>query len=948
MENTRIHLAFLFSVFQTIFCVDLTYRIEEGHQSGTFVGDISADIQLLESAPARDRTLIWFSQLQKDAVDGSHLFNVSRTGKLYTAKTLDAESLCTYNTECYRTVDIAVQKKESFIKILEIKVIILDINDNHPQFPFRQIDHQFSETDGKGTTKSIPNAIDKDVGIRNSQITYQLRKNRDEPFRLTVSKKVDGTSKLGIVLEKPLDREVKDTYNLQVIAKDGGYSQKQGILDVKISVADVNDNSPAFSKDLYNVSIRNSHQADVPVVVLSASDADDGKNGKVSYQYSSKTSEQAKSYFSLNKNTGEIFLKRKFSSQQRLVYKLLVEATDGGIPPLSSAAIVLVNLINQENNPPLIDVNFISKSKGNEAVISEGIEVGSFIAFVKVTDKDSSRNGEVNCDLQHDILQLQILGRKKYKVVVKNRINRETQSHMQFTIICRDNGIPPLETSNEYSLQITDVNDVPPQFTKTMFRFLTYENEESNFPVGFINATDPDLGAGGQLSYSLHADNNIILPFEISDFGFISTRDSLDREQQDIYEFQVLVKDNGRPSLSNTANVVVEVMDENDNAPYFTFPSVKSFSLDVYYNPQSETDITTLRASDRDSHVNSFLRYEITSGNDRQLFAVSPYTGVVSFSRTVYQNDAGQYELGFIVEDSGSPTMSATTTLSLSLTVSNKTSKMYTALDAQPEDKIHINFVIITIVAAVIVSVAIVVSITICIIQRNNQRDVQYYDAPEASNKFLSESKHSEYMSDHLSTNYNIPVTMVIDPNTNRNSPATLPKRKSPSDYKAQSWKGSSLGVQLHSNMQGSNQMCQPETACVVKEEKLAIMSPENFSDLSTLPTYGESGRDWSMATSTHYEELADPYSLQPKHLKIASRKPMPPILTLPKNVKSSSSYGEHQHNSQIPSNCNDVIDLKSIRGGSISKLQPWNLPLRNSFTSYSKPLPALPKIPYP
>ncbi|XP_036364458.1 protocadherin gamma-A4-like isoform X2 [Octopus sinensis] len=802
MENMWIHLCFLFSLLETVFSVDLTYRIEEGHSIGTYVGDISADIQLLESAPARDRTLIWFSQLQKDATRDSHLFNVSRAGKLYTAQTLDAESLCTYNSECYETVDIAVQKKESFIKILEIKVIILDINDNHPQFPFKQINHQFSESDGKGTTKSIPNAIDNDVGIRNSQITYQLRKNRDEPFRLSVSKKVDGTSKLGIVLEKPLDREVKDTYNLQVIAKDGGYSQKQGILDVKISVADVNDNSPVFSKDLYNVSIRNTHKRDIPVVVLSASDSDDGKNGKVSFQYSSKTSELSKSYFTLNKNTGEIFLQRKFSSQQKHMYKLLVEATDGGIPPLSSAAIVLVNVINQENNPPLIDVNFISQSKG----ISEGTDVGSFIAFVKVTDEDAARNGEVNCDLEHDILQLQTLGRKKYKVVVKNRINRETQSNMQFTIVCRDNGIPPLETRSDFSLQVIDINDVQPQFTKSVFRFLTYENEEANFPVGFINATDPDLGPGGQLSYSLSTDNNILLPFEISDFGFISTRDSLDREQQDIYEFQVLVKDNGSPSLSNTAKVVVEVMDENDNAPYFTFPSVKSFSLDVYYNPQSENDITTLRASDRDSHVNAFLRYEILGGNDRQLFSVSPYTGVVSFSRTVYQNDAGLYELQFIVKDSGSPMMSATTTLSVSLTVSNKTSKMYTALDVQSEDKIHINFVIITIVAAVIVSVAIVVSITICIIQRNNQRDIQYYDAPEVSNKFLSESKQSEYMSDHLSTNYNIPVTMVIDQSTNRNSPATLPKRKSPSDYKAQSWKGSSLGVQLHSNIQGSNQ----------------------------------------------------------------------------------------------------------------------------------------------
>ena len=729
----------LLSVLHRCLCADLTYYVEEGRSPGSYVGDIAADSHLMDNVPLQDRSLITFSQLQVRWAGSSQLFSVNKkTGKLYTAHTLDTESMCKHNKECFKMVEVAVEMGTSFMKILEIKVILKDINDNPPEFPVKQVNIQFEEDDSRGVRRSIPNAIDKDIGVVNSLITYHLKKNANDPFTLSVSKSIDGTSKLFINLEKKLDREVQDSYMVQVIAKDGGSPPRQSVLDVHISVTDVNDNSPIFTQKVYNVSIKNEPSETSPAVVLLAKDLDKNKYGRVTYQFSSKTSDVAKSHFEINELTGEIFLHKKFTLGRELTYKLYVEATDGGNPPLSSIAMVLVNVINEQNNAPTIDVNFVSASTGNIVSIPENIKVGSFIAYVRVTDHDAGLNGEVSCVLHHDKFQLQSLGTKKYKVILKKPLDRETKDYHEIIISCQDKGTPRLHSENRFEIQVVDVNDVRPQFSRKIYKFSINENQKAKFPVGYINATDPDLGPSGKLTYSLLSDNKHFLPFQINDDGLISTVMSLDHEFQDMYEFQVFVKDNGKPPLNNTVDVIVEVRDENDNSPYFTFPSISPFTMDFVYYPHHTKNITVLKASDSDSRQNAFLRYEITRGNDKQLFAINHYTGLLSFTHVVTQQDAGSYELEFVVKDSGSPVLSARTTLVLILTVSNKTYEIPNVIHMQAnesEENIQLDILIAIVSVAVSVSVVITAFISICYIRYYNRRKDTQQSEMNYSNK---------------------------------------------------------------------------------------------------------------------------------------------------------------------------------------------------------------------
>ncbi|GAB1604094.1 uncharacterized protein LOC115219398 [Argonauta hians] len=814
----------------------ITYHVKEENVPVLFVGNIAKDLQAADSSFLKNKDLITFSQLQQK---GQQLFNVTKTGKLYTVQTLDAESMCSYEKECFEIIKVAVHKSKTFMKILKIKVIIEDINDHQPEFPKKEITLHFNEEYGKGMKKNIPNAIDKDKSYQNSLIAYEL-KDKDGHFSLLISKQTDLISTLGIILEKKLDRETKDSYNIEVIAKDGGTPSKQSILNVKILVEDENDNTPDFSQSIYNVSIEHNHKKNIPVVTLSASDLDIGENGKISYYISPQTDEQMRRYFNIIENTGKIFLIKSVDVDLKNSLRLYIAAKDNGNPPLSSIATVIVNVINQRNNPPSIDVNFISTYNHNTATILEDVKIGSFIAYVMVTDNDAGHNGEVKCHIKDDTFKLQSMGSKEYKIVLKKAVDRETQEHYHFTVSCEDKGLPALKTDKDLSIQVLDVNDVKPHFTKDTFKFLTYENDKANFPIGFINATDPDIGKGGELSYYLRSSKKqeYRLPFQIINSGFISTNQSLDREHRDFYEFEVFVKDNGTPSLNNTVNVEVEVLDRNDNAPYFTFPSVDPFTLDVHYHPQSKNDITVLKASDIDSHMNAFLRYEIMSGNERQLFKLDSFTGVLSYSRTVYQNDAGSYHLEFVVKDSGTPVLSARTSVSLTLTVSNKTSPMFTAVHLPSDNTIDATLLIIIVVAAVIVSIAIVVSITLCIVRCNNVRnssagrteEKQAYQCHNEMRQLIYQGNNS---------------VAVMSGNRGEISDRYIHSR---SHYYPEDWKTATMNRTLQKSMK---KYSQPIEVTSYGDNKPSSNYPSD-----TLTSRKSSGQCWSERSSRQYEEI--------------------------------------------------------------------------------------------
>ncbi|CAI9732409.1 Hypothetical predicted protein [Octopus vulgaris] len=123
------------------------------------------------------------------------------------------------------------------------------------------------------------------------------------------------------------------------------------------------------------------------------------------------------------------------------------------------------------------------------------------------------------------------------------------------------------------------------------------------------------------------------------------------------------------------------------------------------------------------------------------------------------------------------------------------------------------------------------------------------------------------------------------------------------------------------------------------------LMVHDHFNEIPTLSN-AESGTGWNEENTVHYETLAALKSCNPDQPKIMDDKSSQKTLNKPMFTNSTTKCS-YQHSPGQNTTSNDVIDLKSFRVNSTNPNitpQSWNLPTRNSFTSYAKPLPAIPK----
>ncbi len=168
---------------------------------------------------------------------------------------------------------------------LELHHFILnveDINDNSPQFKESVIKFEIRESAVKGSSYLLEEAYDADIG-RNSVQSYTLQDN--EHVLLNVLTRENGRKYGELVLNKELDREQQKEVTLILTAVDGGTPPRSGTVVIHVTVLDANDNAPVFSQDIYKVSLPENSPLDTVVVTVSATDADEGQNGVVTYAF---------------------------------------------------------------------------------------------------------------------------------------------------------------------------------------------------------------------------------------------------------------------------------------------------------------------------------------------------------------------------------------------------------------------------------------------------------------------------------------------------------------------------------------------------------------------------------------------------------------------------------------------------------------------------------------
>ncbi|KAG8439024.1 hypothetical protein GDO86_005282 [Hymenochirus boettgeri] len=640
-------------LYQTI-TAQLHYSIPEEEKKGYMIGNIAKDLGLnIQDLERR--------KLHISSATAQHFFNVNvENGNLYVAERIDRESVCEMTTICLITFEAVV---ENPLNVFSVEVEIQDINDNPPSFPKTTMNFEITELTHPGTRFVLGNALDPDIGV-NSLQSYKISKN--EYFILNEKTSSDGRKYPELVLERPLDREKKSHLELILTALDGGSPVKTGTALIKISVSDINDNSPVFSKDLYKVNIAENAPVKTLVIKMNATDEDEGINGHITYSFNYIT-KHARQVFTIDPQTGEIRTKGDLDFETTKAYEIIVEAQDGG--GLFSHAKVVIQIVDANDNAPEILLSSVSSS------IPENSLPGTVIALINIQDLDSGDNGDVYCQITNPIpFNISSSSSKYFRLLTTSMLDREEAHGYNISIRATDRGSPPLSTIKTIRLEVLDINDNPPVFEESQYVVYISENNPSGSSIFQVGASDSDLDNNAKISYSIlnkNTDEFSILSYvSINSLsGVLYAQRMFDYEQLREFNVQVLAKDNGSPSLNSSTTVTICIIDQNDNSPTILYPPLRAdgsavFEIVSRYSNKGNL-VAKVVAVDADSGHNAWLSYQFLQVPDLSPFSIGEHTGEIRTLRIFQDREILKHKTVVLVKDNGNPPKSATITLNL-------------------------------------------------------------------------------------------------------------------------------------------------------------------------------------------------------------------------------------------------------------------------------------------
>ncbi|XP_068273235.1 protocadherin beta-15-like, partial [Nyctibius grandis] len=630
----------------------LRYSVAEEMERDSFVADIAKELGVAPSQLAARKARV--------VSEGNEQFfrlNPS-TGVLTAKESLDREQICPQSDTCTLFFKIFF---ENPLQLIRGEVEVRDINDNSPVFPEKEMVLEIPETTSPGSRFPLQSARDKDVGSNGLQ-DYSLASNSH--FSLALGTGEDGAKHAFLVLERQLDREEQRELNLVLTATDGGSPARSGTAQVRIVVLDANDNMPVFSREVYEVRLAENSPAGQLVVRVAAADPDDGSYGKVRYAFT-QTSEGSRQLFELNPVTGEIRVAGNVDFEEGKIHEIFVTATDGG--GLSTHCKVKVEVLDVNDNAPEIALTSLTAS------IPEDAPPRTVVALFSVRDRDSGDNGRTECSIDGDLpFSLSPTFDNYYELRTTAALDRERTAEYNITVTATDWGTARRSSRENIFVQISDVNDNPPQFTQELYTMSVTENNSPMLRIGSVNATDADAGNNARVNYALVQQEGKEQPDVSvnSESGDVYILRPLDYEEVRALEVAVRATDGGSPALSAQAVLRVVVRDENDNAPVVLHPPAESSAAAGELVPRwarADYLVAKVVAVDADAGQNAWLSYELAKATEPGLFRVGLHSGELRTARAVAERDAARQRLVVLVRDSGQPPRSATASLAIAL-----------------------------------------------------------------------------------------------------------------------------------------------------------------------------------------------------------------------------------------------------------------------------------------
>ena len=570
---------------------------------------------------------------------------IASSGELVLLASLDFETQSQYS------LVIRASDPGGKFSTVTLNITVMDLNDASPQCNPSSYDIR------------VPETVPPDHQL--AQLTCN-DDDAEDMLQYDVDSSLVNVSSTGSVLTTQAVDAVSHTrFTLTITVSDSATPPHSTQVLMTVTVFAVNEYSPVFSMPRYTANIYENATTGHLLQRVSASDRDSGSDGRIQYALLPTSSPGP---FALNLTDGAITLTSSLDYEAATAYTLDVIARDGGSPQRSSTAVVTINVLDLDDNAPVL-------SPSTQTVrVSANQTGGAIVAVLSVDDADSPMFSKHSCAIVNGNTKNLFSLKDNVQVIVSTNIRAISdvrQSGMiSLDIECADlNNTMLAKTSARVIIDVVVVDLNAPVFNASIPLNVTIlENAPLSSTVLTLHAIDPD-DVSNPVTYCIVQSNSSAFVLD-SQSGELQVSSVLDREKQSSYSLTVSAIDSGtcvdQRSGQTFATVDIVVGDVNDNSPELQ-PSL--LVLSVAEATAIGSVLGQLTCIDADIGSNGMTTVQVT-GQQNVIDVLS--NGTVLLNSTLDVSTMDSYLFNVECRDAGSPQRQDTATISLRVAPSNQ------------------------------------------------------------------------------------------------------------------------------------------------------------------------------------------------------------------------------------------------------------------------------------
>nr|XP_040023554.1 cadherin-7-like isoform X2 [Gasterosteus aculeatus aculeatus]XP_040023555.1 cadherin-7-like isoform X2 [Gasterosteus aculeatus aculeatus] len=476
---------------------------------------------------------------------------------------------------------------------------------------------------------------------------------------------------------KKLDREEKSFYVLQAQAINRRSNEpEEPESEFIIKVQDINDNGPQFQNEPYVSSIPEMCPTGTTVARVTATDADDpmfGNNAKLIYSIL-----QGEPYFSVEPKTGIVLTSwPDMDREARDEYLVVVQVKDmlGLSGGYSTSTTVTVSLTDVNDNGPTFQHHLYAFA------LPEDSAVGTTVGRIMAQDGDTGVHARMTYSLEDDleesstfVIRTDPVTQEGVVLLAKPLDYEAKRRFVMAAEAANDHVDTRFLTLEEFrdrttlKIVVEDV-DEPPVFLPAAHEWKVPENAAVGAVVGSVTARDTDA-VNNPIRYSIDGRSGNTKAFKIdANNGTITVAKALDRETAQWHNVTVEAEETTANHLSSSVVVFIKVLDINDNVPTLA----GDYQPFICEGTQAGELIQLLSAVDLDEPAerHHFYFSMVSEKHINPNFTIRDNqdntAGIVARRSTFTRKDRSRYLLPVVVTDSGSPALTGTSTLTISV-----------------------------------------------------------------------------------------------------------------------------------------------------------------------------------------------------------------------------------------------------------------------------------------